>query len=134
MAAHNVHPAKGQGSARSAESVVAKPMVYLAAPYTNPDPIVNTRNTIEVATRLVEDGRVTPIVPHLSLLWHLVTPRPIEFWYAYDLEVMARCDFVVRLAGASTGADAEIKEAERLGIPVFYDVDELLAHIDGEVS
>lgn len=106
-----------------------KPMVYLAAPYTNPDPIVNTHETIKVATLLVEDGRVTPIVPHLSLLWHLVTPRPIEFWYAYDLEVIARCDFVLRLAGISTGADAEVKEAERLGIAVFYDVHELLAHI-----
>lgn len=120
--------------ARSAEYVAPKPMVYLAAPYTNPDPIVNTHETIKVATQLVEDGRATPVVPHLSLLWHLVTPRPIEFWYAYDLEVMARCDFVVRLAGASTGADAEVKEAERLGIPVFYDVDELLAHIDGADS
>lgn len=107
-----------------------KPLVYLAAPYTNPDPVVNTHSVIEVATKLVEDGRVTPIVPHLSMLWHLVTPRPLEFWYAYDLEVMARCDYVLRLAGSSKGADAEVEEAMRLDIPVFYDEDELLGYVD----
>lgn len=107
-----------------------KPLIYLAAPYTNPDPVMNTRTAIRVATLLVDDGRCTPIVPHLTMFWHLVAPRPIEYWYAYDLEVMARCDYVLRLAGESTGADAEVKEAHRLGIPVVYDIDELYANIE----
>lgn len=104
-----------------------KPLVYLAGPYSSPDPVENTHAMIMLATGLVE----TPIVPHLSLAWHLVTPRPIEFWYAYDLEVMARCDYVLRIAGPSTGADAEVKEAERLGIPVAYDVAELYTLVHG---
>ncbi len=108
-----------------------KPLVYIAGPYTNPDPVINTHCTLIKATTLVQDGRCTPIVPHLTMFWHLVDPRPIEFWYAYDLEVLAHCDIVLRLAGASTGADAEVKEAERLGIPVVYDTDELFALIDG---
>lgn len=108
-----------------------KPLVYLAGPYTNPDPVVNTRQTCIIASGLVDGGQVTPVVPHLSLLWHLVVPQPIEWWYAYDLEILARCDYVLRLAGESTGADAEVKEAERLGIPVVYDIPELLQLVAG---
>lgn len=108
-----------------------KPLVYVAAPYTNPDPVENTHRAIRLGTKLVEAGKCTPVIPHLSLLWHAVTPRPIDFWYAYDLELLARCDFVLRIAGPSTGTDAEVKEAERLGIPVAYDVPELHALIDG---
>jgi hypothetical protein len=109
-----------------------KPLVYLAGPYSSPDPVENTHATIMLATELVEAGRVTPIVPHLSLAWHLVTPRPIGFWYAYDLEVLARCDYILRMPGASTGADSEVKEAERLAIPVAYDLPELYALVDAE--
>jgi hypothetical protein len=107
-----------------------KPLVYIAGPYTNPDPVENTHTIVLFATGLVEAGRVTPIVPHLSLLWHLVTPRPIDFWYAYDLEVLARCDYLLRVGGASTGADAEVKEAHRLGIPVVHDVGELYSLLE----
>ena len=111
-----------------------KPLVYIAGPYSNPDPIENTHNAIWWGTRLANSGFCTPIVPHLTMFWHLVDPHPIEFWYAYDLEVMAHCDIVLRIAGPSTGADAEVKEAERLGIPVVYDTDELFALIDRQES
>lgn len=97
------------------------PLVYIAGPYTNPDPVENTHTAIRVADLLLSDGKVTPVIPHLSLLWHLVCPRPVADWYAYDLEVMARCDAVLRLPGASSGADNEIREAEEQGIPVFHD-------------
>lgn len=109
---------------------MSKPLVYVAGPYTNPDPVANTHEMIRVGTRLVEEGRVTPIIPHLSMLWHVVTPRPIEFWYAYDLEVMAHCDVVLRLPGISTGADAEVAEAKRLGLPVVFSTDELGEWVD----
>lgn len=101
------------------------PLVYLAAPYSNPDPVANTHKVVQTATAMVEAGIVTPVVPHLSLLWHAITPRPVEFWYAYDLLLLARCDAVLRFPGASTGADAEVAEAERLDIRVFTNVDHL---------
>lgn len=96
-----------------------KPLVYVAAPYTNPDPVENTHRAVTYATRLYEEGYCTPFVPHLTLAWHLVTPRPVEFWYQLDHEYLARCDAVVRLTGGSSGADAEVEMAFRLGIPVF---------------
>lgn len=101
-----------------------KPLVYIAGPYTSPDPIQNTHRAIIVAARVLDIGAV-PFIPHLSMLWHLVEPRPVDFWYAYDLELLARCDAVFRIPGPSVGADAEVIEAKRLGIPVVYGMDEL---------
>ena len=83
-----------------------RPLVYLAGPYSHADPVANTHDTIRLAGRIADEGVVTPVVPHLTLLWHLVEPKPIEFWYGYDLATLARCDAVLRLEGASTGADA----------------------------
>jgi hypothetical protein len=54
-----------------------------------------------------------------------VSPRPVEFWYAYDLAVMVRCDAVYRIAGDSTGADREVAFASDRSIPVFHDLDAL---------
>lgn len=99
---------------------VDRPLVYVAGPYTSPDPVANTQNTIRIANRLVEEGLITPVVPHLTLLWHLVEPRDLEFWYAYDLALLHRCDAVLRLPGESTGADREVDYAEENNIPVFH--------------
>lgn len=101
-----------------------KTFVYIAAPYTRPDPIINTQLAVSVADELLARGYV-PIVPHLTMLWHLISPRPIEEWYAYDIDVMSRCDAVLRLPGESVGATAEVDAANLLGIPVFFTIDEL---------
>ncbi len=106
---------------------VDRPMVYVAGPYTSPDPVLNTHRVISTVNDIVDDGIVTPIAPHLTLLWHLVKPRDLEFWYAYDLATLARCDAVLRLPGASTGADREVEFAEANDIPVFHSRDDLYA-------
>jgi hypothetical protein len=48
------------------------------------------------------------------------------------LEMMRRCDAVLVAPNwdSSVGTRGEIKEAERLGIPVFYNVDALCAWLD----
>ena len=97
------------------------PLVYVAGPYTRPDPVENSHLTIKAADELIADGVVTPVVPHLTLMWHLVSPKPLEFWYAYDLAMLARCDAVFRLPGESTGADREVEFAAGLSKPVFDD-------------
>jgi hypothetical protein len=103
----------------------AEHVVYIAAPYTNPDPAANVHRVIRVATYLWDRRLCAPLVPHLTIIWHLVRPRPIQYWYALDLVLLARCDAVLRLPGESAGADRECEEAERLGIPVFYTTDSL---------
>jgi hypothetical protein len=55
--------------------VVDQPMIYLAGPYTRPDPVANTRQMIKIAEALLRLP-VLPVVPHLSLLWHLVRRGP----------------------------------------------------------
>jgi nucleoside 2-deoxyribosyltransferase len=103
--------------------VIGRPIVYLAGPYST-DPVGNTRRTIRVADQLVEDGWV-PYVPHLSLLWDIISPYPAEHWYAYDLALMVRCDVVLRLPGESYGADEEARVAAEHGIPVVHSLTEL---------
>jgi hypothetical protein len=83
-----------------------KTFVYVAGPYTNGDPVLNTRNAIAVADRLHSMGYI-PVIPHLSMLWHTVSPKPYDWWLEYDFELMSLCDAVVRLPGESTGADRE---------------------------
>jgi len=90
--------------------------LYLAGPYTKPDPIINTNAALQVATIIFERGLYVPHVPHLTLLWHMVTPRPIEHWYALDMCHLSVCDAFCRLPGESTGADREQDEASRAGL------------------
>lgn len=96
-----------------------RPVIYIAGPYTNPDPVENTHNTVKFASHLWTSGLAYPLVPHLSMLWHAIAPRPVEDWYEIDLAHMQRCDGVIRLPGDSTGADAEVAYAVGLGIPVL---------------
>jgi hypothetical protein len=90
--------------------------LYLAGPYTTHDPVINTHAVIQVATILFDRRLYVPHLPHLTLFWHMVTPRPIEFWYELDKHYLSRCDAFCRLPGDSTGADGEQDEANRLGL------------------
>lgn len=108
-------------------------MVYVAGPYTNPDPVANTHKAIEEADWLLDncyEGSVIPVVPHLSLMWHLLTPRDVDFWYSYDLEILKRCDVLLRIPGESTGADKEVEFAKAHDIGVWRDTDQLAEHIN----
>ena len=84
-----------------------RPLVYVAGPYTRPDPVENTNTTIRFATKLIDEGYVTPVVPHLTLLWHMVAPRPLEFWYEYDVAMGE--DIVLAVRGSSAPAEMEDK-------------------------
>lgn len=103
-------------------------LVYVAGPYTNPDPLENANTIIRIADGLYAESHelIVPIIPHLTMLWHLVCPHSYEHWLAYDLQVMSRCDAVLRCPGDSGGADGEVTRAHELGIPVFHTVEGLL--------
>ena len=104
-----------------------KPLVYIAGPYTNPDPVENIHRAIKIADGLLDV--CSPLIPHLSGTWHMVSPKPYEDWLALDLEYMQRCDCVYRYPGASSGADKEVEKAREWGIPVVFSEIELRSWI-----
>jgi hypothetical protein len=106
--------------------LVDRPLVYLAGPYREPNPVHNTHFTLRHAQDLHYTGLVTCVVPHLSLLWEVVIPCTSEYWLEYDLALLNRCDALYRIPGDSPGADAEVVYAHQVHIPVFTDQDLLL--------
>lgn len=99
--------------------------VFLSGPYTKPNPNHNVRNTLVFADKLVAYGFV-PFVPHLSHLWDTVLPHPYEHWMSLCLSWVERCDALLRLSGDSSGADREVMHAKEHGIPVFFNLEQLL--------
>lgn len=96
----------------------ARPLVYVAGPYTKPDPCITTHDAIETANSIVDV--CVPLIPHLSHFWHTMTPQPYEFWTDLDFVYLSRCDAMLRIPGDSLGADAEEVAAHEWGIPVFH--------------
>lgn len=120
-----------------------KPLVYIASPYSFGDPGANTHFQCRVFDSLLSEGIVTPLAPLWTHFQHVVFPRTDQDWIEYDLEVMSRCDAVLRLEAIieedsysycqseSVGADNEVRVAEESGIPVFYSVTKLYAYFTG---
>jgi hypothetical protein len=96
--------------------------VYVAGPYSTGDQVINTRNAVQMALALLGVGLV-PICPHLSMLAHLISPQPYEFWMAWDFAMLERCDALLRLPGESSGADREVARAHDLHLPIFSPAD-----------
>src|SRR5574340_777736 len=103
--------------------------IYIAGPYSKGDVAENVRLACEAATRLAALGH-TPFVPHLTHFWHMLFPHPYEFWLQQDAEWLKVCEAVLRLPGESSGADAEVKMAKELGLPVYLDIYQIPAAPD----
>lgn len=102
---------------------LAKPIVYLAGPYSKPDPVWNIHDAVKLADSLLDI--CVPMIPHLTGTWHMISPKPYETWLEIDLVLMARCDVVFRFGGESSGADGEVEEALKARQPVVYSEEEL---------
>ncbi len=100
--------------------------VYIASPYTLGDVVVNVRESLLIADKLVELG-YAPYPPLYAHFWHFLSPKPYEIWVKLDEEWVLRCDVLLRMPGESSGADAEVELAKENGIPVFYSIEELAA-------
>jgi len=98
--------------------------IYIAAPYSKDDPVINTANAIKVADMLIEKGYI-PFVPHLTLFWHLLYPHEIQYWYDYDMAWLQKCDGLLRLSGESIGADREVRYAKMLKISIYPSIEEI---------
>jgi hypothetical protein len=97
--------------------------VYVAAPYTG-DVVANTKAAIVCGGYLLDLG-YHPFIPHLGTFIDLYSRKSYDKWLEYGLAWLGSCDAVLRLPGASPGADREVELATQLGIPVFYTIQAL---------
>lgn len=102
--------------------------IFVSGPYTQGDPVVNTRNAILCGEEILKLGH-SPYIPHLTHLWHFLCPGPLEQWYKHDLEWLVLCDGVIRLPGHSLGADKECLVATQVDIPIFYGIIEFKEYL-----
>lgn len=110
-----------------------KTKVYIASPYILPDPCVNTHIAMNVANELLNEGYL-PFCPHLFHYQNIYYPRPEKDWLEIDKEWLKVCDVVLRIEGYSSGADAEVALAKKLGIPVVRTMKELEAYKEDTLS
>lgn len=115
-------------------------LIYLASPYSHPDPRIREaryRAAMHVVAESMNDAKpdhaleptfefvvYSPVVHNhpISLMYHL--PAQWAFWRAVDFPVLERCDRVLVLKidgwGRSVGVFAEVSHAFALGKPVDY--------------
>jgi indole-3-glycerol phosphate synthase len=72
------------------------------------------------------------ICPHTNTR-HFQGAADDRVWLDGDLEILRRCDAMILVPDwqRSSGARAEVAEADKIGMPVFYGTDELREWLTG---
>lgn len=105
------------------------PLIYLASPYSHPDPAVRAARfeaVCRVAGRLMAEGRfVFSLIAHTHPIAEVCAlPLDFTYWAAYDRRMLEACDAlaVLCLEGwqESVGVAAELALAAELGKPVEW--------------
>ncbi|HVW15969.1 MAG TPA: DUF4406 domain-containing protein [Mucilaginibacter sp.] len=113
--------------------------ILIAGPYrsgTNDDPVLMQQNLDRlnaVALQIFRAGH-TPLIGEwlaLPLLQAAGSKSPgdetyQEISYPVAHRIIAKCDAILRIPGESKGADQDIEVARRLGIRVYYGLEEIL--------
>ena len=113
-------------------------LILIAGPYrsgtgNDPEKIKQNMNRLEsVALPLFRKGHI-PIVsewvahPLLRLAGSKVPGDEIfkEIQYPVAHGILAKCDAVLRIEGASTGADQDVEVAKKLGLKIYYDLEDV---------
>ncbi|HET6298686.1 MAG TPA: DUF4406 domain-containing protein [Kribbella sp.] len=116
-------------------------LILIAGPYrsgTGDDPDLMAKNLAkleEAAWPIFRRGHVPMIgewvaLPILSSAGATGVTDPLadQVMYPTAQRLLQHCDAVLRLPGASTGADQDVAIARDRGIPVYYDLDEIPQH------
>jgi len=114
--------------------------ILIAGPYrsgTDDDPKLmeqNLRTLEDAALPLFRAGHIPLIGEWLALPLlkvagskHLGDALYDEILYPIAGRLITKCDAVLRLPGASKGADEDVRIARELGLQVFYSLEEALA-------
>jgi hypothetical protein len=114
--------------------------ILIAGPYrsgTNDDPVLMQQNLDrmnEYALQLFRAGHI-PLIGEwlaLPLLKAAGSVKPgdeiyQEISYPIAHRLLAKCDAILRIEGASTGADNDVKVAQQLGLRVYYRLEDITA-------
>lgn len=104
-------------------------MIYLATPYSDPDPAVREyrfRQVNKAAAKLISQGYhvFSPISQTHSIAAEGDLPKDWKYWEKYDRKMLGCCDrfMVLKLDGwvESVGVNAEMKIAIQIGMAVEY--------------
>jgi hypothetical protein len=116
----------------------AQLMIPVAGPYrsgTNDDPVLIQRNVDameDMALAVFRRGHL-PVLGEwfaLPLLKHAGSKKigdPVfdEIFHPVARELIGKCDAVLRIGGASTGADDMVATGQKLGKRIFRSIDEV---------
>ena len=113
-------------------------MILISGPYrggTNDDPILikkNLDNLESVALPLFRMGHIPMIGEWVALpLIHLAGSKKVgdsiwdEIQYPVAHLLLEKCDAVLRLEGASNGADNDVRIAKEKGLKIYYSLDQI---------
>jgi len=113
-------------------------MILIAGPYrsgTGDDPkkmTENLRRLESVSYELFKAGHLPMIGEWVALpVWHTAGGKIVgdalydEIFHPTAGRLIERCDAILRLEGASTGADNDVRLAHERGIPVYYSLDDV---------
>ena len=113
--------------------------VYVAGPYSSDNVLgvlSNIRKGNHVAFELLQMGFApfSPWLDHLFVMMDHNNDLSVNDFYEYSMEWLRASDaiFVQGDWSNSKGTKAEVAEAERLGIPVFFDRTKLVNYARGE--
>lgn len=113
-------------------------LILIAGPYrsgTNDDPTLMKENLSRlesVALPIFRKGHIPFIGEWLALpLIHLAgSTKPgdaawEEIQYPVAHRMLEKCDAVLRIEGASKGADEDVRKAKEMGLEIYYNVDDI---------
>lgn len=113
-------------------------LILIAGPYrsgTNDDPILmkqNLNNLEALAVPLFKKGHIPLIGEWIALpIIHLAgsTQTGDDIWnqiqYPVAHRLLKKCDAVLRIEGASKGADEDVRIAKERGLKVYYNINEV---------
>jgi hypothetical protein len=105
---------------------MSKPKVYVSGPITQGNRNHNYFQAIEAERELMLAG-FAPLNPmrSMTLPFAWQDDMPHDLWLSVDLPWVECSDVVLRLPGASKGADMECDHAVRRGIPICYSLTDL---------
>lgn len=104
-------------------------MIYLASPYSSPDPAIRKERferVSELTVKLLREGRhvFSPLTYSHELAERFGLCGSWAFWERLDLDFLERCDevWVYQLPGwrESVGVTAEVAHAKAIGKRVWY--------------